>query len=103
MKEKGVIRRVDDLGRVVIPKEFRESLGLSDGLPVEILNRGDSVVIRPYPVDGEIHPYLKNLERAVEKQSWMDGEDKARILEMVKKLGSEIDESARAQGNESVF
>ena len=103
MKEKGVIRRVDDLGRVVIPKEFRESLGLSDGLPVEILNQGDSVVIRPHPVDGEVRPYLKNLERAVEKQSWIEDGDKARILEMVKKIGSEIDDSAREKGNESVF
>lgn len=99
MKEKGVIRRVDDLGRVVIPKEFRESLGVSDGLPVEILNQGDSLVIRPYPVDGEIYPYLKNLERAVEKQSWMDGRDKDRILELVKELRKEIDGSARGKKN----
>ena len=36
MKATGIIRRVDDLGRVVIPKEIRRSLGIRDGEPLEI-------------------------------------------------------------------
>lgn len=99
MKEKGVIRRVDDLGRVVIPKEFRESLGLSDGLPVEILNQGDSVVIRPYHMDGEIYPYLENLKLSVKKQSWMDGCDKDRILDQIETIRKEIRKLTRGTEN----
>lgn len=36
MKATGIIRRTDDLGRVVIPREIRRSLGIRDGEPLEI-------------------------------------------------------------------
>lgn len=36
MKATGILRRVDDLGRVVIPKEIRRSLGIAEGDPLEI-------------------------------------------------------------------
>lgn len=36
MKATGIIRRVDDLGRVVIPKEIRKNLGIREGEPLEI-------------------------------------------------------------------
>lgn len=36
MKATGIIRRVDDLGRVVIPKEIRRTLGIREGEPLEI-------------------------------------------------------------------
>lgn len=36
MKATGIIRRVDDLGRVVIPKEIRRSCGIREGEPLEI-------------------------------------------------------------------
>lgn len=36
MKATGIVRRVDDLGRVVIPKAIRESLGIIEGEPLEI-------------------------------------------------------------------
>lgn len=100
MNEKGVIRRIDCLGRVTIPKEFREILGAFDGFPVEILNHGDSIVIQPAPIDGETLPYLENLKLAVEKQSWMDDKDKARILGLVENIRREIDGLAKGTGND---
>lgn len=48
MKETGMIRRLDDLGRVVIPKEIRTSLHLDEGDPMEILVDDKSVVFRKY-------------------------------------------------------
>jgi stage V sporulation protein T len=36
MKTTGIVRRIDDLGRVVIPKEIRRSLGIQEGDPLEI-------------------------------------------------------------------
>ena len=48
MKATGIVRRIDDLGRVVIPKEIRRSLSLSKGDPLEIYVNDRDVVFRPY-------------------------------------------------------
>ncbi len=48
MKSTGIVRRIDDLGRIVIPKETRKILGISNGDPVEIYTEGNSVVIKKY-------------------------------------------------------
>ena len=44
MKATGIVRRIDDLGRVVIPKELRRSLKLKDGDPLEVFIEDDSVI-----------------------------------------------------------
>ncbi len=48
MRATGIVRRVDDLGRVVIPKEIRRSLGIREGEPLEIYLENDAVVFRRY-------------------------------------------------------
>lgn len=48
MKSTGIIRRIDDLGRVVIPKELRHTLKIKDYDPIEIFVHGDMVVLRKY-------------------------------------------------------
>ena len=49
MKPTGIIRRIDDLGRVVIPKEIRRILKIKEGDPLEILTERDgSIIIKPY-------------------------------------------------------
>ena len=49
MKATGIIRRVDDLGRVVIPKEIRRTVGILEGEPLEIFLYGrDMVCFRKY-------------------------------------------------------
>ena len=46
-KATGIIRRIDDLGRVIIPKEIRRALGLKEGDPMEIFIDGEAILIRP--------------------------------------------------------
>ena len=50
MKTTGIVRRIDDLGRVVIPKEIRRNMGLNDGDALEIITNynGKEIVIRKY-------------------------------------------------------
>lgn len=48
MKATGIIRRIDDLGRVVIPKEIRKTLNIREGDPLEIYRIDDGVVFKPY-------------------------------------------------------
>ena len=44
----GIIRNVDELGRIVVPKEMRTKLDIKNGDPVDISIDGDKVIIRKY-------------------------------------------------------
>lgn len=48
MKATGIVRRVDDLGRVVIPKETRRMMGIREGDPMEIFVDDGAIVLKPY-------------------------------------------------------
>ena len=48
MKSTGIIRKVDDLGRVVIPKEIRSIYGLDIGEPLEIFVDQDIIILKKY-------------------------------------------------------
>ena len=48
MKSTGMIRRVDELGRVVIPKEIRNKLDISEKDPIEIFIDGNSIVLKKF-------------------------------------------------------
>ena len=47
-KSTGIVRRIDDLGRVVIPKEIRRTLRIKDGDPLELFTDGDYVCFKKY-------------------------------------------------------
>ncbi len=46
MKETGIIRRVDDLGRVVVPSELRRVFGINAGDALDVSVDGDAIVLR---------------------------------------------------------
>lgn len=48
MKSTGVVRRIDELGRIVIPKEIRRNLGIRDGENVEIFTENDQIILKKY-------------------------------------------------------
>lgn len=48
MKATGIIRRIDDLGRVVIPREIRRTLHIKEGDPLEIFTGEGGVIFRKY-------------------------------------------------------
>lgn len=52
MKSTGIVRRIDDLGRVVIPKEIRHTLRIHEGDPVEIYLDGDACCFKRYSAAG---------------------------------------------------
>jgi len=60
MKATGIIRRIDDLGRVVIPKEIRRTLSIREGDPFEIVIHNDMVCYKKYTPETE---YLNTIER----------------------------------------
>ncbi|MBQ3101226.1 MAG: AbrB/MazE/SpoVT family DNA-binding domain-containing protein [Clostridia bacterium] len=55
MKATGIVRRIDDLGRVVIPKEIRRTMRIREGDPLEIYTDGDGeVIFKKYSPVGEL-------------------------------------------------
>lgn len=48
MNALGIVRKVDHLGRIVIPKELRKSLDVEEGTPMEIMSNGKDVLLRRY-------------------------------------------------------
>lgn len=48
MKSTGIVRRVDELGRVVIPIEMRNKFGIAEKDPIEIYVDGSSIVLKKY-------------------------------------------------------
>ena len=48
MKSTGVVRRIDELGRIVIPKEIRRNLGIREGENLEIFTESDSIILKKY-------------------------------------------------------
>ena len=48
MKATGIVRKVDELGRVVLPIELRRNLNIDIKDPLEIFVDGDSIILKPY-------------------------------------------------------
>ncbi len=58
MKATGVVRRIDDLGRVVIPKEIRKTLRIKEGDPLEIFtDKEGEVILKKYSPIGELSEF----------------------------------------------
>ncbi len=54
MKATGIVRRIDDLGRVVIPKEIRRTMRIREGDPLEIFTSNGEVIFKKYSPMGEM-------------------------------------------------
>lgn len=48
MKATGIVRKVDELGRIVIPKEIRDTRGIENGDPLEIYVDGSMIILKAY-------------------------------------------------------
>ena len=60
MKATGIVRRIDDLGRVVIPKEIRRTLRIREGDPLEIYtDREGEVILKKYSPIGELGDFAE--------------------------------------------
>lgn len=60
MKATGIVRRIDDLGRIVIPKEIRRTLRIRESDPIEIFTgREGEVILKKYSPIGEMHTFAK--------------------------------------------
>lgn len=60
MKATGIVRRIDDLGRVVVPKEIRRTLRIREGDPLEIFtDREGEIILKKYSPIGELSIFAR--------------------------------------------
>ena len=68
MKATGIVRRIDDLGRVVIPKEIRRTMRIREGDPLEIYTARDGeVIFKKYSPMGELETFAGELAEALSR------------------------------------
>jgi len=68
MKATGIVRKIDDLGRVVIPKEIRHTLHIREGDPLEIfLNEEKCVIFRKYSPVGDMVEFAEQYAKVLSK------------------------------------
>ena len=66
MKATGIVRRIDELGRVVIPKEIRRTLRIREGDPLEIFtDRDGGIILKKYSPIGELSENAQELAHAL--------------------------------------
>ncbi len=61
MQDTGIVRRIDELGRVVIPKELRKTLRMREGDPLEIYTNKDELVLKKYSPIASVNNYAQSV------------------------------------------
>nr|WP_122012966.1 stage V sporulation protein T [Maliibacterium massiliense] len=70
MKATGIVRRIDDLGRVVIPKEIRRTMRIREGDPLEIYtDREGEIILKKYSPIGELNDFAREYVEALSRVS----------------------------------
>ena len=87
MKDTGIIRNVDDLGRFVLPMELRRKLGINIGDPLEVFVKGETIVLKKHFAtdifDGSSEDLIEYCGKKVSKAS---------IIELAKLAGLNVTE-----------
>jgi AbrB family transcriptional regulator (stage V sporulation protein T) len=66
MERTGIVRRIDDLGRIVVPKEIRRSLRIREGDPLEIFaSRDGEILLKKYSPIGELSGFASSCAQAL--------------------------------------
>lgn len=62
---RGIVRRLDDLGRVVIPREIRRLYGLSEGMALEMTVTDNGILLKPYFPSEDLRLGIRALENLI--------------------------------------
>ena len=90
MKATGIIRRLDDLGRVVIPKEIRRGMGIRENDPIEMgVGADGELIMKPYlpNASSQLRAIAENLDRiGASPEHWDIAEELKGIVKKLEKL-----------------
>lgn len=65
MKATGVVRRIDELGRIVIPKELRKTLRIKEGENLEIYIENDNIILKKYSAMNNLNDFAQELTDSI--------------------------------------
>lgn len=81
MKATGIVRHVDDLGRIVIPKELGRTMGIKEGTPMEIfLGSEGEIIFKPYFNIGTLKQNTEKLKEMIEETLGEDSDERKSLL-----------------------
>ena len=72
MKATGIIRRIDDLGRLVVPKEIRRTLQIKEGDPFELYAEGEYICFKKYSAGPELKETVDHLHQIIHEENVLD-------------------------------
>lgn len=90
MKETGIIRRVDDLGRIVIPKEIRRTQCIREGDALEIYVDDEGITFKKYLPGASAHPYFDAIRNVIRNEMNVSSEVRVALLQQVGSLETDI-------------
>ncbi len=80
MKATGIVRKVDDLRRIVIPRELCRTYGIDGGTPLEIMVDGEYILLRKHNPNANIMAALQGINERVREDLPPDKADKVHAL-----------------------
>ncbi len=94
MKATGIVRRVDDLGRIVIPKEIRRKLGITEGASMELFTEDNKVIFQKYIPEPDFKQSVDDLWKVFyETEEFFSAGTANKIEEHIKALTEILKES----------
>lgn len=94
MKATGIVRRVDDLGRIVIPKEIRRKLRITEGAPMELFTEDNKVIFQKYIPAPDFKQSVDDLRKVFyETEEFFSAGTANKIEEHIKALTEILKES----------
>ncbi len=106
MKATGIVRRIDDLGRVVIPKEIRRTMRIREGDPLEIFTERDGeVIFKKYSPIGELGDFAAEYAETLAKTSGKAAviTDKDNVIAVSGASKKELTEKRISKGLEKIM
>ena len=101
MKSTGIVRRIDDLGRIIIPKDIRRVFHITEGDPMEIFVDEDSVILKRYYPQSTVLDALSRLKGIVVEEFDLPCRTELlqTIYEMQTRLELELQQKSAMPGN----
>ena len=90
MKSFGIVRRIDDLGRIVIPREIRRTMNIGEGDAMELCYDGDCLILRPYYMEYDLAERVESLNAMVDLDCNLPAEERQQVSAILNRACKEL-------------